>query len=130
MSKIKSEAIRHFENAKEILNKSPIEDNRYEDIKYVQEAFGAAYLAVLKAIDEYLIKRGVGKKDLPQSIESYREMLRKHLLIHDGKLIKEFEMLYDTLHIAGYYKGLLKNVKMVKEAFRTAKAFIDKITVV
>ncbi|MBU4321168.1 MAG: DUF5618 family protein [Nitrospinae bacterium] len=32
------EAIRYFENAKELLSKSPIEDNTYTDIKYVQEA--------------------------------------------------------------------------------------------
>lgn len=42
----KREAIRYFENAKEILIKSPIEDNRYTDVKYVKTACGAAYLAV------------------------------------------------------------------------------------
>jgi hypothetical protein len=126
-AKIKSEAIRYFENAKELLSKSPIEDNTYTDIKYVQEACGTAYLAVLKAIDEYLIKRGVTSKDLPQSVEGYRDMLKKHLSIHNGKLTREFDKLYKTLHIAGYYRGLLEDVNMLKDAFKVAKTFIEKI---
>lgn len=65
---MKREAIRYFENAKELLGKSPIEDDRYVDVKYVQEACGTAYLAILKAIDEYLIRRGVDVKELPQDV--------------------------------------------------------------
>ena len=66
------EAIRYLNNAKEILKAIPIEDNTYADVKPVQEACGTAYLAVLKAIDEYLIKKGVDEKELPQSIEGCR----------------------------------------------------------
>jgi hypothetical protein len=121
------EPIRYFENAKEILNKSKIEGNRYEDIKYVREACGTAYLAILIAIDEYLIKRGVDPKKLPQSVDGYREMLKKYLSVHNGKLTKDFEMLYKALHIAGYYRGLLENVDMIKDAFKVTKAFIEKI---
>jgi hypothetical protein len=126
-AKIKSEAIRYFENAKELLSKSPIEDNTYTDIKYVQEACGTAYLAILKAIDEYLIKRGVTSKDLPQSVEGYRDMLKKYLSIHNGKLTREFDKLYKMLHIAGYYRGLLEDVNVLKDAFKVAKTFIEKI---
>lgn len=126
-AKIKSEAIRYFENAKELLSKSPIEDGTYTDIKYVQEACATAYLAVLKAIDEYLMKRGVTSKDLPQSVEGYRDMLKKYLSIHNGKLTREFDKLYKTLHIAGYYRGLLEDVNMLKDAFKVAKTFIEKI---
>jgi hypothetical protein len=57
----KKESIRYFENAKEILSKSPVEEDRYADIKCVQEACGTAYLAVLKAVDEYLLKKGISK---------------------------------------------------------------------
>src|SRR3972149_7128755 len=117
-----SEAIRYLNNAKELLSKSPIEGDRYEDIKYVQEACGTAYLAVLKAIDEYLIQRGVSEKELPQSVDEYREMIRKYLSIRNGKLAREFETIYKALHIAGYYRGLLDNVDMVKDAFKVAKA--------
>ncbi|MFZ3122491.1 MAG: DUF5618 family protein [Thermodesulfovibrionales bacterium] len=118
------EAIRYFENAKELLSKSPIEDNTYTDIKYVQEACGTAYLAILKAIDEYLIARGVDPKDLPQSVEGYREMIRKYLTPYNGKLTREFEKLYKALHIAGYYRGLLEDVDMLKDAFKAAKGVI------
>ncbi len=126
-TKSKPAAARYFANAKELLSKSPIEDHLYTDIKYVQEACGTAYLAVLKAIDDFLLNRGICQRELPDSVEGYREMLRKHLSIHNGKLTKEFDMLYKTLHIAGYYRGLLENVNIVKEAFKAAKAFIAKI---
>ena len=122
-----SEAIRYFNNAKEILSKAKIEDNRYVDIKYVQEACGTAYLAVLKAINEYLFKKGVLKKEIPRSVEAYRKVLQKYLIIHNGKLLREFDNLYHELHIAGYYVGGLRHVGTIKETFKAAKAFIDKI---
>ncbi len=121
------EALRYLNNAKEILKSVPVEDNTYTDIKPVREAFGAAYLAVLEAINECLLKRGFTKKELPKSADAYRNALQKHLVIHDGKLLREFEKLYDALHIAGYYRGLLYDVEMVKDALKAAKAFIEKI---
>ncbi|MBI3582769.1 MAG: DUF5618 family protein [Nitrospinae bacterium] len=121
------EALRYLENAKEILSKSGIEENRYRDIKFVREACSTAYLSVLIAIDEYLIKRGVGEKKLPKSIDGYREMLKKHLSVHNGKIIRNFEALYKELHIAGYYRGLLEDVDMVKAALKSAGSFIEKI---
>ena len=126
-TKAKPEPIRYFENAKELLHKSSIEGDRYEDIKYVQEACGTAYLAILKAIDAYLIKRGVSQKDLPQSVEGYRDMIRKYLTPYNGKLTREFEKLYKELHIAGYYRGLIEDVNALKDIFKSAKAFIDKV---
>jgi len=129
------EAPRYFQNAKEILRKAPIEDASYADVypersrrvKYVQEACGVAYLAVLKAIDEYLLNRGLSKKELPKSVDAYRKALQKYLDVHDGKLIREFERIYDELHIAGYYRGMLHSVEVVKAALNTAKGFIEKI---
>ena len=123
----KREALRYLENAKEILKTVRVEDNTYIDVKPVQEACGTAYLAVLKAIDQYLIKKGVEERELPQSVDGYKEMLRKHLMIHNGKLLKEFEKLYKLLHIAGYYRGLLEDVAVVKDAMKAAKTFIEKI---
>jgi len=58
------EASRYLNNAKEILRSVPIENNIYTDVKPVREAFGAAYLAVLEAINEYLVKKGVTKTGL------------------------------------------------------------------
>ncbi|MEW6675415.1 MAG: DUF5618 family protein [Nitrospirota bacterium] len=125
---MQSEALRYFKNAKEILKTAPVEDDTYLDIKPVQEACGTAYLALLKAIDEYLISRGVNKKDLPQSVEAYREAIKKYLSIHNGKLTREFEKLYDLLHIAGYYRGLLRDTDIVKDALNKAKTFIEKVS--
>jgi len=121
------EALRYLNNAKEILKKASIEDNRYANIKYVQEACSTAYLAILKAVDDYLLKRGVDEKQLPQSVNEYRKMMQKYLIVHNGKLVKEFETLYKLLHIAGYYRGLLENVIIVKDALKAAKSFIEKI---
>jgi hypothetical protein len=121
------EAMRYLQNAKEILRKAPREDGRYADVKYVQEACGAAYLAILKAIDEYLLNKGVSKKELPKSTEGYRKALQRYLAVHDGKLAREFERLYEELHIAGYYRGLLGHVNIVKDALKAAKEFIEKI---
>jgi hypothetical protein len=121
------EALRYLQNAKEILKSVPIEDNTYTDVKPVREAMGAAYLAVLEAINECLLKKGLTKKELPKSVEAYRKALRKYIAVHDGKLMREFEKLYDMLHIAGYYRGLLYDTEVVKDAFKAAKAFIEKI---
>ena len=120
------EALRYLDNARKILRKAPIEDNTYTDVKYVQEACATAYLSILKTIDEFLKKKGVDEKELPQSVDGYREMLRKYAMVHNGKLLKEFEKLYKALHVAGYYRGLLEDVTMVKDALRAAKLFIEK----
>jgi len=48
--------------------------------------------------------------------------------------MREFEKLYDALHIAGYYiagyyRGLIYDVDMVKDAMKAARAFIEKIKI-
>ena len=121
------EALRYLNNAKEILKSAPIEDNAYSDVKPVQEACAAAYLTVLKAIDLCLLNRGLNKKDLPRSVDGYRKALQKHLSMYDGKLLREFERLYDQLHIAGYYRALLHDVDIVKDAIRAARTFVEKL---
>jgi len=121
------EALRYLKNARERLKSAPVEDNTYTDVKPVREACGTAYLAVLKAIDDYLLEKGVERKKLPKSFEAYMEMFRKYALIHDGKQIREFDKLYDLLHIAGYYRGLLKDVAVVKDAIKAAEDFIKKL---
>ena len=127
MTKGKRESLRYLENARELLMKSPIEDDTYTDIKCVQEGCATGYVAVLKAIDEYPMRKGVDTRDLPQSVDGYGEMLRKYLSVHNGRLTREFEKLYKLLHIAGYYRGLLDDVNVVKDAFKVAKKFIEKI---
>jgi len=121
------EALRYLNNAKGILKSVPVEDNTYTDVKPVREAFGTAYLAVLEAINECLLKKGLTKKELSKSVDAYREALRKHIAVHNGKLMGEFEMPYDAIHIAGYYRGLIYNVDAVKDYLKAARAFIEKI---
>lgn len=121
------ESLRYLNNAKEILKKSDIEDDRYADVKYVQIACGTAYLAILKAVDEYLLKKGLSKKELPRSVDAYRKALQKYVSVHNGKLMREFEDIYEELHIAGYYRGMLHSVGVVREVLKSAKTFIDKI---
>jgi Domain of unknown function (DUF5618) len=121
------ESLRYLHNAKDILRAASIEDETYTDVKPVREAFGTAYLAILEAINENLLKRGFTKKELPRSVDEYRKVLQKHLSVRNGKLLREFEKLYDALHIAGYYRGLIYDVNMVKDAMKAAKVFIEKI---
>jgi len=121
------EALRYLNNAKEILKSVPVEDNTYTDIKPVREAFATAYLAVLEAINEYLIKKGLMKKELPKSVDAYRKALQKYLVVRDGKVLREFEKLYDALHIAGYYRGLIYDVEAVKAYMKATKEFIGNI---
>jgi hypothetical protein len=121
------EAKRYLKNAREILKSAPVEDNIYTDLKPVREACSTAYLAVLIAIDNYLMKRGVSEERLPQSVDGYRNALKKYLTVHNGKLAKNFERIYRELHIAGYYRGLLTGTDTVKDAIKAAKDFIEKI---
>jgi hypothetical protein len=121
------EALRYLNNAKEILKTIPVEDNTYTDIKPVREAFATAYLAVLEAINEYLMKKSLTKKELPKSVDAYRRALQKYLAVRDGKVLREFEKLYDALHIAGYYRGYIYDTRAVRDYLQAAKEFIDKI---
>ncbi|MBI5971291.1 MAG: DUF5618 family protein [Deltaproteobacteria bacterium] len=121
------ESIRYLNNAKEILKTVPVVDDTYADVKPVREAFGTAYLAILETINEALLKKGFTKKELPQSVDAYRKALQKYVSVHNGKLLREFEMLYDALHIAGYYRGLIYNTEAVRDYLKAAKTFMDKI---
>jgi len=122
------EAVRYLHNAREILKKTPRENSTYVDVKPVREACATVYLAVLLAINEYLLHQGLTKKELPKNVDAYRRILRKYVAIHNGKLFREFDKLYDLLHIVGYYQGLLYDVTIVKETFRLAQAFIEKLS--
>ena len=81
----------------------------------------------MEAIKEALLKKGLIKKELPKSIDGYRMAMRKHFAVHNGKLFRDFETLYDELHIAGYYQGLIRDPNTAKGIFKTARNFIEKI---
>ena len=121
------EAIRYLDNAKALLKSAPLEGKYYADVKPVRECFGTAYLAVLEAINEALAKRGYTKKELPKSVDEFRKALKNNFAVNNGKLMREFEGLYDALHIAGYYRGLIYNVQLVKDSLDAARQFIVKM---
>ncbi|HLC17365.1 MAG TPA: DUF5618 family protein [Thermodesulfovibrionia bacterium] len=123
-----SEPLRYLENAKELLRHAQIEDNIYLDKKTVREAFGTAYLAILEALNTALLKKGLHTKELPKSVEGYVAAIKKHLAINNGKLIREFNSLYDSVHIAGYYRGLIYRTDTVKYELKAVEAFIKKLS--
>lgn len=49
-----------------------------------------AYLAVLEAINEALIKKGLTKKQLSKSVDGYKKALQKYLAVHGGKHMRDF----------------------------------------
>ena len=118
---------RYITNARETLRKSPVIDNIYIDVKYVKSAFGIAYLGVSEVVNEYLLAGGLTRKDLPKKVEEYEKALRKYGGVRNGKLLRQFSVLYDELHIAGYYRGLLRNANLVKDALKNAEDFIGKL---
>ncbi len=130
IEEIKEEARKLYHNAKETLKKSPLDDEGkyYKEIKYVQEAYGALWLSILKALDYALLKTGkLTKKDLPKSSDGYRDFINKYLLHKNGKLRENFEVLYDGIHIAGYYRGLKRSKREIKANFEDVKEFLQKL---
>jgi len=121
-----AEAHRYYKNAKDTLRRSPIKGNAYQDMKYVQEACGTAYLAVLNALNGYLVERGMDPKKLPDSIEEYHAAFKKYL-VHNGKVKGALSNVYEILHVFGYYKGF-STVDVVKIGFEKAKFLIEHLT--
>ena len=123
------EALRYLENAKAILKSIPVEDNTYTDVKPVQEACGTAYLAIPESYRWVFTPKRIWWKRAPRICGWIQGGAEKasdgsH---HNDKLLKEFEKLYKLLHIAGYYRGLLEDVIVVKDALKAAKIFVEKI---
>ena len=120
-----SEAQRYFENAKETLTKSIIEYDIYKDKKYVKEASAMGYLSALAAIDGWLLSRGKNPDELPTSIYEYEKAMKK--IPHNGKLMSALIVVYENLHILGYYRGGV-DVEMIKSGFSKAKLIINTLS--
>jgi len=119
-------AHRFYRNAKEFLKRAAVEYNRYQDPKPVHEATGMGYIAVLKALDGFLLSQGVSPDKLPTSVIEYNKALTRYSQ-RNGKLLAAFYTVYENLHIFGYYKGGL-NVQMVKSGFEAARFIIEHLT--
>ena len=118
------EASRYMENAKEVLKKANKEDQYYHDKKYVKMACGTAYNGVLHALDTYLQLKGIklANKKMRKSIEYYT----RNIALLDKKLLNEVNVVYDILHLSGYYDGI-QDAVVVKRGMDIACKIIDRI---
>jgi hypothetical protein len=117
------EALRYMDNAKATLQKAKKEDNYYTDRKYVRTACGTAYNGVLLALDAYLTLKDVElPKKKRRSIHFYTQNVSKI----DGKMMKYLDVVYDVLHLDGYYDGIL-DAPVIKRGFDNAYEIINKI---
>jgi hypothetical protein len=120
------EAERYYKNAKEKLKEAKIKYNRYQDTKPVREACGTCYLAVLLALDGYFLTQGILEELLPSTTAGYRDYLNRYLS-HNGKVKQAFSLVWEDLHVFGYYKGA-SHVDVVKAGFKEAKFIIDTLS--
>ncbi len=119
-----AEAMRYIANAKDDLKKAGKIDGHFRDPKYVRRASGTAYSGVLIALDAWLKLKGV---DLPKgkarkSIDFYRDNIAKL----DKKLLDHLKIVYDTLHLSGYYDGTL-SLGTINDGFKMAGYIINRI---
>ena len=118
-----NEAIRYMDNAKETLQKAVKEDDYYRDRKYVRTACGTAYNGVLIALDAYLILKDV---ELPKKKRRSIAFYTNNIAQLDKKMLNYLDVVYDVLHLDGYYDGILDAV-VIKRGFDVAYQIIDKI---
>ncbi len=116
------EAIRYMDNAKETLKKAGKVDRFYIDEKYVKTACGTAYNAVLKALDGYLLIKGIEKTKGRKDIDFYKDAIAKT----DKKLLNYVNEAYNSLHLFGYYDGS-KDSRIILEGFDLAYVIIEKL---
>ncbi len=117
-------AVELYNNALKILSESPVENGRYRNIKKVSEACGTAYLAVLRAIEGEMLRRGISPDEFPENVIEYRKFLRS--LPKNGKLIDAFNTVYENLHLFGCYRHGADEA-MIKGGFEKAKEIINRL---
>jgi hypothetical protein len=118
-----TEAMRYMSNAKETLQKAKKENKYYQDRKYVRTACGTAYNGVLIALDTYFMLKDV---ELPKKKRRSIDFYTRNISKIDGKMTKYLDVVYDVLHIGGYYDGNL-NAIVINEGFDAAYEIISKI---
>ena len=117
------EANRYIDNAKLTLKeKAGKKDGEYADVKYVQTAAGTAYVGVLLALDEYLLRKEGTKFIKPKSIEEYRTRITKQ----NKKLLSLLNEAYADLHISLYYHGI-PSVRVMNNGLGVAREIIEYI---
>ncbi|MDR2693726.1 MAG: DUF5618 family protein [Chitinispirillales bacterium] len=120
-----TESVRYMDNAKETLRKAEKQDDGYyRDDKYVRTACGTAYLGVLRALEMWLVLKGIEIPDKKKrkSIEFYEYSVAQV----DKKMLVRLKSAYNVLHLEGYYRGETR-VKTIESGFDAAYEIIDKI---
>jgi len=116
------EALRYLSNAYHNLDKAGKEDKFYKDKKYVKSACGIAYSGVLVALDAYLRMKDIPK---PKNRPS-REYYQGHLAKLDKKLLGSYNIVYQILHLVGYYDGFT-HIPTIQTGFEQAQFIIQKL---
>lgn len=116
-------ANRYIEKAQLILRKKAgKKDGEYAHIKYVKTAGEMAYIGVLLAVDEYLMRMEGNKFTKPESIEDYRICVAKH----NENLLSLLNQAYAYLYIVSYFHGVL-SVRIMKNGIEVALKIIEYI---
>ncbi|MEN3047013.1 MAG: DUF5618 family protein [Candidatus Hydrothermales bacterium] len=131
LEKIKEEVIRFYQKSREMLNKSPIDEelNSYEDIRYVRVAYRLLWVAILKVLDYAFLSTGkIGKEELPKNEDEYMDYINRNPFSEDAQLLKKlFETFYKGINIAGYSMGLKEGKEEIDSDFRLAEKFIYRL---
>jgi hypothetical protein len=128
-----AEAMRYIANAKEALKKAG-KDGRdgkaFKDRKYVRSASGTAYSGVLVALDAWLELKGV---EVPKEAKGPKSQRNKTIKFYraataglDKKMLRDLNLVYESLHLSGYYDGTLM-VSTIKSGFEVAEDIINRI---
>lgn len=112
-------AMRYFDNAKDALKNADKEGRFFKDPKYVSSASGIAYRGALVALEHWLKLKGQ-KKGI--SIDLYR----MHITKLDKNLLRDLNLIYNNLHLAGYY-DCTNSVATIEEGFKVAKEIIERV---
>jgi hypothetical protein len=119
-----AEAMRYMSNATDVLQKSGREGKFYLDAKYVRMACGTAYSGTLIALDAYFEMKGIPRppKKKRASIDYYKSNLAKL----DWKMLNHLNIVYNILHLDGYYEGVCK-ADIIKSGLDSAYEIIARI---
>lgn len=120
--KFYDEASRLMGNAHKELQQADKNGKVYRDVKHLRLACGAAYLAVLKAIDGIFLLRNISKPRRRPSIEYYQQGFSQI----DKKMLHALNVVYEQIHRCGYYDGF-NDVKILSIGFQEAQFIINKL---
>ena len=116
-----AESRRYVENARKTLKENgelDVEENRYQDDKYVKSAGNFLWSGVLIALEAvFHVKEGKKRVD----INSYRSVIKKR----DRKLLGLVNDGYEVMHIYMMYDGCLSK-RTCDNGFLIANEIIDK----